>query len=122
MIGIEFGDGRRNFHPREQLTVSVEWSFPSSPGQFEVRLLWFTSGKGIADTTIVERQNVPDPRPYGRQQFTFRLPESPYSFQGKLIRLEWAVEVSTGRPDECEREQFAMSPTAQEIWIGQPDA
>lgn len=122
MIRIDVAGGRPNFRPGGQVTANVEWSFSGSPGPLAVRLIWFTRGKGIDDTTVIEQQDVPDPRESGRRQFTFALPETPYSFKGKLIHLFWAVAAEAEGADERERAEFIMSPSGQEVWIGEPDA
>ena len=71
---------------------------------------------------MVERQYVPGARERGRQGFTFVLPEAPYSFQGKLIRLVWALEADYGEPYDCLREEITISPDGGEVRIGQPDS
>ena len=59
-----------------------------------ISLLWHTEGKGTEDVEVVEQINVEDPPITGSHDFSFRVPDFPWSFSGTLISLIWAVEAS----------------------------
>jgi hypothetical protein len=58
----------------------------------EVRLFWYTQGKGTRDVEVVDSLRVDNPEPSGHTRFSFQLPAGPYSFSGRLITLDWAIE------------------------------
>jgi len=59
-----------------------------------------------------------EPGAYGAKDFSFTLPESPYSFSGKLISLIWAIELTCSAGSETLRREITLSPTGQEIVLG----
>src|ERR1043166_4380135 len=44
-----------------------------------------------------------------------RLPESPYSFSGKLISLVWALELVAEPSKEVIRREFVLAPGGEEV-------
>ncbi|UCE50589.1 MAG: hypothetical protein JSW47_10580 [Phycisphaerales bacterium] len=83
----------------------------------ELRLLWYTQGKGdedagLAETMTFEPQGLADQR-----SFRFTLPDGPYSFCGSLISLTWALELSAWPGDVCERKEITVTPTGQEVLL-----
>lgn len=79
----------------------------------ELRLLWFTQGKGTQDIGLIQTMEIPR----SSASFTgeFRLPRGPVSFRGQLITLTWAVEAIIDQ--EFERKEFVLSPFGREIDI-----
>ncbi|MEN6405551.1 MAG: hypothetical protein ABFC77_03675 [Thermoguttaceae bacterium] len=64
----------------------------------EVSVLWHTEGKGDEDMAVHEfwRRDADDVRPIDLrepEQFVTRLPNSPLSYRGRLIKLHWCVRV-----------------------------
>jgi hypothetical protein len=115
MMRIEFQDGKRQFTPRERVAVAWEWTPEEAAAGLEIRLIWFTTGKGTPEVKVIERQQVAGARAGGREDFSFLLPESPYSFSGKLVRLAWAIEADAGEGTDAVREEITVSPAGTEI-------
>ena len=90
-------DNRSTFSPGDMLEGAVLWEGTEKPTLAEVRLLWFTRGKGTEDGEVVETIAFDNPQPGDTRQFSVRLPNAPYSFNGKLIALTWAVSFSSSR-------------------------
>jgi hypothetical protein len=108
-------DQRSHFRPGEELEGAVLWEGPTKPETAEVRLLWFTRGKGTEDGDVVATETFADPQPGDTRQFRFRLPDAPYSFNGKLIALTWAVELVIEPGEHFERVTFIMGPGGEEV-------
>lgn len=110
-IGLE--GGRTAYRPGEEVSGAVAWSFEDGapPESAEVRLVWFTRGKGEPDSDIVASASLPSPAALDRRDFRLRLPEGPYSFEGELITLTWAVEVVVEPGGRAERAEIVVSPT-----------
>ncbi len=115
MIQVETRDGRTAFHPGEEVGGTVRWQMDRPPRSLEVRLFWYTEGKGGRDVGVVETLPLADPGPEGHQPFLFRLPDGPYSFSGKIIHLRWAIEAVAEPGDRAERIGIIMSPSGREI-------
>jgi hypothetical protein len=105
-------DSKATRRPDETLELRGEWQLPSMPKVIEARLFWYTSGKGTEDVGIIATRPVA-PAPSGSQSFKFRLPEAPYSFSGRLITIQWAVELVAD--SEVARWEFTLSPSGSEV-------
>ncbi|NNE92422.1 MAG: hypothetical protein HKN23_12305, partial [Verrucomicrobiales bacterium] len=96
----------------------VEWSGgdPSEPaGSAELRLFFYTRGKGTRDVELVDLMVMHEPGISGRRAFAFNLPEgAPPSFSGRLVSVIWALEFHFDG-EVTERFEFFVSPTGQEI-------
>jgi hypothetical protein len=114
-IRLGLRDHRANFEPGEELEGAVLWEGTEKPESAEVRLLWFTRGKGTEDVSVVASETFSNPQIGDTRQFRFRLPEAPYSFNGKLIALTWAVEVVIEPGGHYSRVTFMMAPGGKEV-------
>ena len=108
---------KTNFLPGEELAGEVSWQTESSPGRVELRLFWHTQGKGMRDVEVVDTKIFDNTGPHDRRAFQFQLPDSPYSFSGKLISVVWALELVLGSTGETERLEIVISPTRSEITL-----
>jgi hypothetical protein len=115
MIQIETRDGRTAYQPGEEVEGTVRWRFEAPPKSLEVRLFWYTEGKGERDVGVAESLPLSNPGPEDHQPFRFRLPAGPYSFSGKIIHLLWAIEAVAEPGDRSERLEILMSPSGREI-------
>lgn len=109
-------DGRTHFAPGEELRGVATWNIGGSTvAALRLRMFWFTSGKGTTNTQVVQTINVPSPQSEGSSAFSFTLPQSPYSFSGKLISLQWVIELAPPPREEAARFEFTMGPGTQEV-------
>lgn len=117
-VAIALAGGRTAFLPGEDVAGAVDWRRPAAPERVEVRLFWYTRGKGTEDVEIVDRMTFEEPSAEEGKGFRFRLPEGPYSVSGKLVSLAWAIEVVAEPDDEVARTELTVSPTGSEILLG----
>ena len=94
-------DNRQTPHPPGD-TLSGEYQIdavePAELRAVELSVLWFTEGKGDEDLGIhhFERRTDEDDdaTPLTElRKFSIVLPNSPLSYEGKLIKLRWCVRV-----------------------------
>jgi hypothetical protein len=114
-VAIRTTDGRAAFSPGEPIAGIVTWSLPAIPKRVELRLFWFTRGKGTEDAQIVEQVAIDNPPIQGQHPFMFRAPNGPYSFSGKLISLIWGLEVLAEPKDRSDRIEIVCAPGGREI-------
>ncbi|MCP5542213.1 MAG: hypothetical protein H7A52_18880 [Akkermansiaceae bacterium] len=107
----------RAYVPGETLRGRVSW--PSSgppPEEVEVRLFYYTEGKGDRDIVVVDSLTIDRPSAPDSRDYAFRLPEDgPFSFSGKLVSLVWAVEAQRDDDGDSAKIDFVYSPTGQEL-------
>lgn len=108
-------EDRKEFRPGEELAGAAYWKLDQQPKLVEVRLFWFTRGKGTEDVEVIEKFMFDNPQMEEARPFKFRLPGSPYSFSGNLISLTWAVELVAKPAREAKRIEFVLSPSGGEI-------
>ncbi len=117
-LNIVLYEDRTTFAPRETVRGRLEWALDANPRYLELSLFWYTSGKGTRDVGVVGTAKFENPGAYGSKDFSFALPDGPYSFSGKLISLIWAIELTCYPGSETVRREITVSPTGQEIVLG----
>jgi hypothetical protein len=98
------------FTPGETIAGSVRWSELPSATSIEIRLIWYTIGKGDRDSQYVGVETIANPQPQGQADFQFLAPHRPNSFSGKLIAIQWAVEVIAFPQREAQQELLTINP------------
>jgi hypothetical protein len=114
-LEVTIPSGRTAFAPGEEIEASAVWRLDEMPDSLEIRLFWFTEGKGDRDTEIVVAESI-EPSPSGHRTCRFRLPDLvPSSFSGKLVSLLWAIELVAEPGDRAGRVDLIVSPTGEEL-------
>jgi hypothetical protein len=116
MIQIELENRDLKFKSGDRITGTVQWGqLKKSPDQIDIRLIWYTTGKGDTDSQIVNSKLLQSPLDQGSERFEFIAPHRPFSFSGKLISLMWAIEVTAYPGKDTERIDFVISPHGQPV-------
>lgn len=115
MIRFGLRENKTTFEPGETIAGAVLWEFPEKKKSIEVRLVWSTRGKGTEDGATVATQSLNAMLPADTGTFQFIAPDAPYSFNGTLIALIWAVECVVQPGDEFERIEITIAPGGKEI-------
>ena len=117
MIRLGLRENQTAFRPGEAITGAVLWEFDAPPKSAEVRLVWFTRGKGTEDGGIASSVAFDAPPAADTREFSFNAPNGPYSFSGTLIAVMWAVEFVVKPGSEFQRIEIVIAPDAQEIHL-----
>ena len=115
MLTLHTTDGGSWFKPGELIEGRASWHFDEDVDAVEVRLFWYTKGKGTQDVGIVRALRTDSPDASGHRDFSIRVPEGPYSFSGKLITLAWAIELVALSSGETERLDLRIGPQPVEV-------
>lgn len=95
----EFDRPDRRYDPGETVRVSYRIR---GIGDVAVRViersaLWYTEGKGEEDLGVCFFERLADPQrmpPAVRDgEFSFRLPASPLTYEGTIVKIRWCVRV-----------------------------
>jgi hypothetical protein len=97
--------------------VLLEWQLDERPDSVELRLVWYTRGKGDRDWNVAETIPFDGAQLYESRRCPLRLPDSPYSFSGKLISLIWAVELVVEPSGESRRLDLTIGPNRREVLL-----
>ena len=98
--------------PGGTLTGRVVWRDGGRPDSLELRVFWMTSGRGTEEVNVIA--TVPGRlEDDGTVAFSIDLPELPWSFDGRLIQVSWAVEVVDREGEACALSDFVLSPDGE---------
>lgn len=117
MMKLDIDNDQKNYIPGQQISGTVVWEdFPPETTHLEVRLIWYTQGKGTRDFELMaavrlECANLPK----GQQAFQFVAPHRPSSFSGSKLSVVWGLELIDFPSKESMITQICISPTGQEI-------
>lgn len=115
-LAVRFDDDRTTYRPGETVRGRALWLYDKAPERIEVRLFWLTVGKGDSDLGIADTVEIDCAgAPAGDQPFALQLPDRPWSFVGKLITLNWAVEIVSFPREEAEDFGIAVGPAAATV-------
>jgi hypothetical protein len=117
MFSIQTRNNKTQFLPGEEITGTVSGQLEPEPAAIELRLFWYTQGKGTQDVAILATIQFENPGPQDRREFRIQLPDGPYSFSGKLISLVWALELVVLPSEEASRLDITVSPTGREVLL-----
>lgn len=101
--------------PGQTISGQVLWELTSGSTEVILAFGWWTSGVGTVEEAVVENRTWKDPPRIGRESFSFTLPPGPYSFSGKLISLQWGLELSARGHRHKTLHRLYLSPTGQEL-------
>lgn len=114
-LRVEIEGGRRTFSPGETLTGHVSWTVDSDPKSVELRLFWYTAGKGTQNVGVEQTMPFDRPQRGDRRDFRMILPAAPYSCSGKLVSIIWALELIVEPSGLTERVDLTIAPGGNEV-------
>lgn len=116
-LAVEIQNGANAFLPGETVEGTVSWQLDGPAQTVELRLLWYTQGKGDQDVGVVSSVPFGSPGLQDSRPFRVSLPDGPFSFSGKLISLSWALELVVEPGSRASRTEITVSPTRTEILL-----
>jgi hypothetical protein len=114
-LTIESADHLTHYHPGDHVNGFVGWELDEAPRYVELRLFWYTRGRGTRDAGIVAKQRWDNPPRIDAPLFDFELPAGPFSFSGKLVSVAWALELVAAGVSDVAKLDLVVSPTLEEI-------
>ena len=121
LLDIALDGGRTAYEPGEAVAGTASWEAAEAPAVVELRLFWFTKGKGVQDLSVVDKVRFDAPLSREDRPFKLALPEGPYSFTGRLVSLVWALELVALPGDEAARTEIVIAPGAQAVILPTED-
>ena len=118
-LRIDISGGQRSYKPGDTIRGRVTWQVGAVPQSAELRLFWYTSGKGTQDVGNVDSVTFQTPQMNDDRAFSVALPREPFSFSGKLISIVWALELIVEPGSNVARQTFVMSASGSEVVLGQ---
>jgi len=120
VLTLRTADGRTWFRPGAVVEGEASWQLVEEAEAVEIRLFWYTSGKGTRDVEIVDSLRTANSGASGSRSFRLRVPDGPYSFSGTLITLSWAIELVVDPGGATERLDLVVGPRPVEVQLPEP--
>jgi hypothetical protein len=105
LITIRLEPRPRVYSPGDALSgeFTIESFQPDQIRAVEWSVLWFTEGKGDEDLGVhlFERRSTEEDLAFDPRQtvqFSTRLPNSPLSYDGRIVKIRWCVRVRVFLP------------------------
>ena len=117
-LKIETRGMQTSFAPGAMIEGTVSWELDRRPVSMRLRLFWHTGGVGDAEVGVEREIGFDEPRRIEQREFQFKLPPGPYSVSGKLVTLDWALELLSDNPDQVERYNLTVSPSGRKVLLG----
>lgn len=115
--------GRHAFLPGEVVEGVAAWSLAGAPKSADVRLFWFTEGKGTTDVSVVQTESFTAMQAQDARPFRFELPRGPVSVDGRLVSVKWAIElVARAQTDQVLRWDLVVSPSGRPVALPEAPA
>jgi hypothetical protein len=108
------------FAPGDTLRGTLQWMGDSAPDAIELRLLWYTEGRGDQDVGVARTLRIETPSAVGSSSFDFEAPSGPYSCSGRLVSIRWALEALTRPGKQTARAELVLAPGGREVELGRP--
>ena len=106
------------YEPGQTISGYVRFTnITANADSLEVRLIWYTSGKGDRDCEIIASTATEKPNTNGEVQFSFPTPFRPYSFSGQLVSLTWAIEAIVFPGLESQQQEVVISANGKEVML-----
>ncbi|MCZ7635152.1 MAG: hypothetical protein M5U12_03280 [Verrucomicrobia bacterium] len=119
-LALRTEQGQVAFRPGATIIGAAGWSLPTPPRSAEVRLFWYTSGKGTRDVTVVASVPFAQPTSQEVQPFTLTLPTAPWSTDGRLVSVSWALELVVQPGERSVRRELVVSPDGRIVALPEP--
>lgn len=116
-ITLDRGGDPPTFTPGETISGSVSWADREETESIEIRLIWYTIGKGDRDAESVDVNKIVDLRSQDQSRFSFVAPHRPNSFAGQLIAIQWAIEVIKFPQRDAEQGLLEIHPVSGAVKV-----
>jgi len=116
-LNIHLNSDVNTFAPGQTVEGTISWQLDEDPQKLTIALHWHTESRatdqsGMADSIEFER-----PGAEGSKDFSFEIPLGPCSFHGRLLSLNWVLELAPSPGIDLARQPITVSPTGQLIHL-----
>jgi hypothetical protein len=101
--------------PGGELRGACRWDLAEGQRALQLRLFWYTEGKGTRDLRVVATLDIPEPMRRGERAFRLPVPDGPFSVSGRLVSVRWALELVCEPSGSSCRLDLIVSPSGTEI-------
>lgn len=116
-LNIRLNSDTNNFAPGQTVEGTVAWNLDEDPQKLTLALHWYTKSRATKQSGMVDHVEFERPGLKGSKGFSFEIPQGPYSFQGRLLSLNWVLELAPSHGIDLARQPIFVSPTGRLIHL-----
>jgi len=107
---------KASYLPGDAVRVEAAWNLDAEPRAVNLRLFWYTQGKGTTDSVIVAEEAYVGPLASGKWNTSLAIPpDAISSYTGRLLSVIWAVEIVAEKKLGFARREIVVSTTGAAI-------
>jgi hypothetical protein len=113
-LNIHLNSDTDAFTPGQTMEGTISWKLDEEPQKLTLALHWYTESRAIKQSGMADSIEFERPGDKGSKDFSFVIPQGPYSFNGRLLSLNWVLELATSPPSiDLARQPINVSPTGR---------
>ena len=119
-LEILLNDNSHWIKPGGKLEGSIMWELSAPAKKIEINFFWYVYQNGeVKESNAVAKLQAKNIQSTGYKNFSFDVPEKPYSFSGNLFSINWAIECSVGK--DTVTQDLIMSNTGETVTVQEPE-
>lgn len=112
---IQIENDQTAFQPGDEIRGKAKWFLEKQQEALTLGLFWRTSGRGTQDIGVPCSQTFDNPPMVGEKVFSIKCPPGPYSFSGRLISIDWGLELTGEKGKNAAIINLTIAPNGKEI-------
>jgi len=114
-LNIKLDSDTNIFAPGQTVEANISWLLDEQPEKLSLALHWHTQSRAGEESGMADCLEIEGPGRSGSHDFAFQIPSGPYSFKGRLLSIEWVLELAALPGIDLARQPIIVSPTATTI-------
>ena len=116
-LNIHLNSDTNTFAPGHIMGGTISWKLDEEPQKLTLALHWYTESRAIKQSGMADSIEFERPGINGSKDFSFEIPQGPYSFQGQLLSLNWVLELAPSPGIGLACQPITVSPTSQTVQL-----
>jgi hypothetical protein len=116
-LNIHLNSDTNTFAPGQTIVGAISWQLDEEPQKLTLALHWYTQSRATKQSGMADCIEFERPGCNGSKDFSFEIPQGPYSFQGRLLSLNWVLELAPSHGIGLARQPITVSTTGQIIHL-----
>ncbi|OQY06082.1 MAG: hypothetical protein B6I25_04545 [Planctomycetales bacterium 4572_13] len=109
-LNIRLNSDANTFAPGQTVEGTISWKLDEDPQKLTLALHWYTQSGAVKQSGMADSIELERPAGNGSKDFSFEIPQGPYSFQGRLLSLNWVLELAPLPGIDLVRQPITVSP------------
>jgi|GEM_PF-4232101 len=106
---IDFADQKlHSLKAGSRIRQTLKWHFDARPDSLEHRVLWIYRSDDSEHEVVIRKTRINAADAVGCTSVDWQLAAGPYSYDGRLMKIDWAVDLIAYPSRESKRQYFSL--------------